>query len=254
MNLARRRLAFAFAAAALAAPALPATAATIEFAGRTWQVRSNTGGPGPNTFDSANVFVDANGYLHLGIVQRDGVWTCAEVFTDERFGYGTYQFQLLGRPDLLDDNVVLGLFNYTVPGEVGPDGTNEIDIEFATWGGAQVKHGNYGVWPAVPGFAPTSHSFDATLAGDTSTHRFEWGPFYVVFASMDGWHEDLREVYARWSYAPPDYAQRIPQWPIPVHINLWLVNGLAPKDGQPVDVVVTDFKFIENPAFVGGFE
>jgi len=238
----------------LLAFALTAGATEVEFAGRTWQVRANTGGPGPNTFDSGNVYVDANGYLHLGIVYRDGVWTCAEVMTNERFGFGTYQFQLLGRPDRMDDNVVLGLFDYTVPGETGPDGTNEVDIEFATWGGAQTQHLNYAVWPAVPGFAPVSRAVDATMAGDTSTHRFVRGINYVLFESLNGWQDGDDGVYARSSYTSLDYEQRIPQQAIPVHINLWLVNGLAPTDGQQVEVVVTDFKFIEGPAFWSGFE
>ena len=36
-----------------------------------------------------------------------------------RPGFGRYQFQVAGRLDLLDDNVVLGLFNYPA-GDVGP--------------------------------------------------------------------------------------------------------------------------------------
>jgi len=42
-------------------------AQAIEFSGYTWEVRSGTGGPGPNTFVASNVLVDANGYLHLKI-------------------------------------------------------------------------------------------------------------------------------------------------------------------------------------------
>ena len=63
-----------------------------------------------------------------------------------RLGFGTYQFKVIGRPDLFDDNVVLGLFNYTRP-DVGPDATNEIDIEFAKWGGSQSQMGNWAVYP-----------------------------------------------------------------------------------------------------------
>jgi len=246
-----RAAAGVLAVAAFASPT-PADAA-VEFAGYTWQVRNGTGGPGPNTFDAQNVSVDANGHLHLRIVKRNGKWTCAEVFLDQRFGFGTYQFQLLGRPDRMDDNVVLGLFNYTVP-EVGPDATNEIDIEFATWGGAQAEHGNYTVWPAVDGLPPTSHPYDATLAGDASTHRFDWRSGTILFQSLDGWHDDDTGEYARWSYAPVDALQRIPQQPLPVHINLWLFQGKAPTDGQAVDVVVTDFRFVAAPLFGDGFE
>ena len=41
--------------------------------------------------------------------------------------------QVNGRLDQLDDNVTLGLFSYPT-GDVGPDGTHEIDLEFARWG------------------------------------------------------------------------------------------------------------------------
>ena len=96
-------------------------AQAIEFSGYTWEVRSGTGGPGPNTFVAGNVLVDANGYLHLRISQSKSKWTTAEVFTDAAFGFGTYQFKIIGRPDQFDTNVVLGLFNYTTP-EIGPMG------------------------------------------------------------------------------------------------------------------------------------
>ena len=229
------------------------SSAAVSFAGYDWQVRDGTGGPGPNTFSAQNVSVDEQGYLHLRIVKRQGKWSCAEVFLDQRFGFGRYEFELLGRPDQFDDNVVLGLFNYTVPG-VGPDGTNEIDIEFATWGGAQAQHGNYTVWPAIEGPAPVTHSFDATQAGEQSLHRFDWASGSVVYGSYDGWDADpVAEIHS-WAYAPLSPLPLIPQQPIPVHMNLWLFQGKAPTDGQDVEIVVTGFRFIESPLFGDGFE
>jgi hypothetical protein len=105
----------------------------IEFGGYTWAVRSGRGGPGPNVWDENNAWLDASTNLHLKISQRDGKWSCAEVTMRRRLGFGRYQFQATGRLDRFDDNVVLGLFNY-LTGDVGPDGTHEIDIEFAWWG------------------------------------------------------------------------------------------------------------------------
>jgi hypothetical protein len=46
----------------------------------------------------------------------------------EAAGSWAVPFQTNGRLDLLDDNVVLGLFNYPTE-DVGPDGTHELDIE-----------------------------------------------------------------------------------------------------------------------------
>jgi|ERR1044071_2662413 hypothetical protein len=102
----------------------------VEFGGHTWTARSGRGGPGPNIWDENNAWLDASTNLHLKISNRDGKWSCAEVTMRRRLGFGRYQFQITGCLDLLDDNVVLGLFNYPTR-DVGPDGTNEIDIEFA---------------------------------------------------------------------------------------------------------------------------
>ncbi len=100
---------------------------TLSFSGYTWAVRSSgRGGPGPNYWEPNNVLVDINGYLHLRLTQRDGKWYCAELHTQERLGFGRYEFWLTGRVDKLDRNVVLGLFNYPTS-DVGRDGTHEIE-------------------------------------------------------------------------------------------------------------------------------
>jgi hypothetical protein len=230
-----------------------AASASIEFSGYTWQVRSGTGGPGPNTFAAANVALDGNGYLHLKIAHSGNAWTTAEVFSDAAFGFGTYRFTIIGRPDLMDANVVLGLFNYTTP-EIGPDGTNEIDIEFATWGGVQAEHGNWTVWPALSGPAPTTHAFDATLSAEQSTHDFSWSAHQVVYRSFNGLGDAPGGPYASWTFAPDDFATRIPQHPLPVHMNLWLFQGAAPTDAQEVDITIADFSFTPDCVFDDGFE
>ena len=67
------------------------------------------GGPGPNRWEEKNVSVDASGYLHLKLTERDGKWYCAEVYTQEALGFGLYEFRSSGRVDRLDPNVVFGL-------------------------------------------------------------------------------------------------------------------------------------------------
>jgi hypothetical protein len=99
-------------------------------------VKSGVLGPAPSVWDARNVWVNDIGYLHLKIAFRDGNWTAAQVNLDQRLGFGTYQVKLIGRPDLFDVNRVLGLFGYTQR-DMGPDGTNEIDMEFSRWGNPQ---------------------------------------------------------------------------------------------------------------------
>lgn len=236
--------------------ATAAHAQTIAFGGQDWYVRSGDGGPGPNTFAAANVSLDgATGYLHLKITHSGSQWSCAEVFTAARLGFGTYEFRIVGRPDQLDDNVVLGLFDYPTA-DVGPDTTNEIDIEFATWGGAQAEHGNWTVWPAAlqDALTNTTWPYDATLLGNQSTHRFTWLPTGIHFESLNGFSDDQSAPYAEWTFAPPDYAQRIPQHPLPVHMNLWLFKGHTPGDHQDVDIAIAGFRFTPDCLLANGFD
>ena len=70
-------------------------AQTITWAGHTWKVTSG-GMAGVARGSPENVSIDSNGYLHLRIVNRDGKWTSSEVFTTDRFGFGTYQWIVEG--------------------------------------------------------------------------------------------------------------------------------------------------------------
>lgn len=218
-------------------------AGTIKFCDYTWVVRSSgRGGPGPNYWDPNNAWVDGNGYLHLKITQREGRWYCSEVFTQNRLGFGRYQFRIIGSVDKLDRNVVFGLFNYPT-GDVGRDGTHEIDIEFSRWGNSSAPIGNYTVWPATNGVRRESKSFPFTLNSEQSTHRFTWSPTNVFFQSLHGHHDDASDPFASWRFSPPDAVAHISQKPMPVHINLWCFSGRAPTDGQPVELIVRAFKF-----------
>lgn len=214
----------------------------IQFGGYTWTVRSGRGGPGPNAWVDTNVWLDSSTNLHLKISQRDGKWSCAEITMQKRLGFGRYQFQMTGRIDRFDDNVVLGLFNYPT-GDVGPDATHEIDIEFARWGDAKNPIGNYTVWPVEKSLKQDSKSFPFDLAQDKTTHYFIWSTNQVQFRSMHGHRDDDREEFSQWVHSPKEPSRYISQQPMPVHINLWLFKGLPPKNGQEVEVVIQGFKF-----------
>ncbi len=224
----------------LSVPSNPG-ASSVQFAGYSWSVRSDYGGPGPNQFSANNVWVDANGFLHLTIADVNGTWTTAEVVMNQSLGFGAYQFQVVGHPETMNNNVVLGLFTYP-PASVGPDGTNEIDIEFATWGGAQTQHGNWTVWPAIAGPGQNTLAFDASANSGLSTHRFTWTSRSVTFQDMSGLTDGTNGMYASWTFAPPNYLQLVPQTPVPVHMNLWLFGG-PPTDGKPVEIVISGFSF-----------
>lgn len=221
---------------------------TLRFSGYVWNIRqAGDGGPGPNHWNPANVWLDSSGQLHLKIAHSGGKWTCAELSTQRRLGFGRYQFEVIGRIDRLDPNVVLGLFDYPTP-DVGPDGTNEIDIEFARWGNPHWPNGNYTIFPAQTGLTPPSISSTFNFAlnrdnRDWTTQRFIRQSTQIAFQSLSGFQSGNKNQFASWVLAPTDYLQRIPQQPEPVHINLWLFRGSAPTNGQEVEIVIKRFTF-----------
>jgi hypothetical protein len=214
----------------------------IDFAGYTWTVRSGQGGPGPNTWDESNVWLDSSTNLHLRISHRDGQWRCAEVTMRQRLGFGQYRFRVRGPLDCLDENVVLGLFSYPT-GEVGPDETHEIDIEFARWGNAENPIGNYTVWPVDKSLKQVTTPFPFACTDDRTTHLFIRKRERVEFRSLQGHQKGGGEEIARWTYKPDEAAQRISQQPMPIHINLWLFKGMAPNNGQEVEVIIHQFTY-----------
>lgn len=231
------------------AGARPARKQTLLFSGYEWRVKSGEAmGPGPNAWNAANVWLDAKKQLHLKIANRDGKWTCAEVETTKRLGFGTYEFQVVGRIDRLDRNIVLGLFNYPTR-DVGADGTNEIDIEFARWGYEDAPNGNFTVWPPVKEVKEGSDTFRFTLTDDVTVQRFEWTSQKILFESLRGQGKKADDLLHRWLFQPDEALRHIPQQPLPVLINLWLFGGKAPTDGKEVELVIRRFRF--TPAKAG---
>ena len=220
---------------------------TITFSGCQWAVRAGTGGPGPNIWDDTNAQLDDRGSLHLKITNNTNPaghteWHCVELSTLHRLGLGRYQFQVIGQIDKLDRNVVLGLFKYPTP-DVGADGTNEIDIEFARWGRATASNADYVVYPkSGPRASRDNVEFSVALKGDYTTHRFLWESDRVTFQSLYGHRDDDANEFERWQDMPNE-ARLIPQQPTPVRMNLWLFRGMPPFDGAEVEIIISQFAF-----------
>jgi Glycosyl hydrolases family 16 len=230
--------AWALAAGAAAAPVNAAGMRTIVFAGQTWSVKNSAGalwGPGPNRFSDStdNVWVDQEGKLHLAITQVGGQWQSAEVISQASFGYGSYRFTIDTPLDALDANVVLGLFTWS---DQRAYHHREIDIEFARWGNpanpfnAQytvqpyTTNGNQRAWNVQPGYT------------SATTHSFRWTRNSVDFTSTT-----LGNTLQQWSYTRRNGIPR--PGGENARLNLWLFNGAAPLNGQPVEIVVSGFVF-----------
>ncbi|MBO3831836.1 MAG: hypothetical protein FGF51_00410 [Candidatus Brockarchaeota archaeon] len=214
---------------------------TITFSDYEWIIKSSEtakAGPGPNYWSDKNVWVDENGWLHLKITYKDERGYCAEVYTKERLGYGTYVFYIASRIDILDRNVVLGLFAYK-------DDEHEVDIEFSKWGNGDAKNAWFTVQPSPYVEGHNQKSFDIRLMDTYSTHWFTWSRNYVFFESF----------YGHYSYEAPPRHNIILSWVCPLkrqadearaHINLWLLKGFPPSDGKEVEVIIKEFRFYPN--------
>ena len=221
-----------------------AEAATLAWKGHTWQLTSG-GMAGVCQGDPKNVTVDANGYLHLRISNGTAGWTASELFTTDRLGFGTYQWQVDGPIDSYDKNVVLGLFPYGPAAGIGADSTNEIDIEYSRWGQANGPNGDWTDYPAS-GTTIGELSYTFTLAPATlSTSRFVWSATSIASALLTGLQpvDGTTGLIKSWTYAPTNPTVNVPQQALPLGMNLWCFDS-PPSDGNPVEIVIRDFVFV----------
>ncbi|HTQ05032.1 MAG TPA: glycoside hydrolase family 16 protein [Polyangiaceae bacterium] len=232
--------------------AAPAGAVTLAWKGLTWQVTSGAMA-GVCAGDPANVSVDASGYLHLRISKNGSTWSAAELFTTEELGFGTFQWQIDGPIDVLDQNVVVGLFPYGPQAGIGADGTNEIDIEYARWGEPDGPNGDFTDYPAS-GKTVGESSYTFSLAGSTlSTSRFVWSSTAITDFLFAGLVDVARASGSlqSFTYMPSNPATNIPQQALPLGMNLWCFDA-PPSDGNPVEIVIRDFVFVAEGTETGG--
>jgi len=211
---------------------------TLQWAGKNWLVKNgNALGPGPNDWSDStnNVWVDTNNYLHLKITESGGSWYCAEIQSEQSFGYGEYRFLVGNRIDELDTNVVGGLFTYL-------DDDNEIDIEFVkAWTGT-----NNANFVKQPSRSSSQYKYYINLSGDFSTHRFLWETNSIFFQSYHSHGlppPDPSFVIAEWTYASNDVPVAGEE---KVCLNMWLFQGRTPTDTQHLEMILHDFIFVQS--------
>lgn len=213
----------------------------ISFSGYDWWIKRscNPVGPGPNYFED-NAWVDS-GSLHLRIDQRDGDWYCSEVIADESFGYGAYIFTVRGRVDLLDENIVLGLFTWEDC--ASEHNYREIDVELSKWGDPSNDNAQFVIQPwNVPG---NMYRFNVDLH-ETTTHVFIWQPESVRFRSYYGDFSltpPPENLIASWHYTGDDVPLAGSENP---RINFWLMGGNAPNNGQDTEIVIESFQHLSD--------
>ena len=221
-----------------------AHAQTVNWSGRSWKLTSGHMA-GVATGNPANLTIDADGYLHLRIVQQNGKWTAAELFTTEEMGFGTYQWIVEGGVYAMDPTTVLGLFTYGPTHHIGADAEDEIDIEFSQWN--KTCHGcnaDFTVYPATghrkpKGVSAWEDNFQVS-GGNLTTARMEWFPDHIVFTLMDGAQPIHTTANVIKSETYTSDATNIPQVAAPVGINLWCFQQTP---AQEQSVVIRKFEF-----------
>lgn len=248
----------------------------IEFSGFRWKVKSSETqvGPGPNWFSDRrdDVWVDDAGRLHMTLRNRDGHWWCTEVVTENAVGYGSYGFYLSSRVDLLDPNVVLGLFTWD--DETYELNANcEIDIEVSRWTEPGAANLHYSVQPTSGKDDPSGRYQERFQRGylrleeTPSTHRFDWRADEVRFLSYYGHGQPERQIDS-WTYTAAGQPARstiqhgrrtrrilIPEPGETTHLrlNLWLVDGdrdglgNPPLNGADVEVIFDRVEYTAAP-------
>jgi hypothetical protein len=184
----------------------------IHWSGFEFLVREWTGGPGNCVYDKRNVRVDRAGRLHLSVVRRRGIYTCAEiVLTGSLGGYGTYRLEVASGLDTLSPALVFGFFTYT--SYSSHLANRELDFaEVSRWGdAADTLDAQFVVQPAS---AANEKRFSLNHAREP-VFESVWRPDGIVFRATseslnsERWSEDW--LYSR-SIRPLDQT---------VHLNLW---------------------------------
>ena len=222
----------------------------LTFADRSWRVKSAYTGPGPNSFSPSNATVNAQGGMELSVSLIGGAWRCSEVVLEEALGYGTYQFKMTGRMDLMDPNLIFSPFLWEYPqcfdgGSQWWNPASEFDLEFSRWGDPNNQPAQF---TAQPYDWPNNLSrFDipSSSAAEQITGQLEWTPNAMICSAWLGHANEPSSstLLHTWTYTGPHLPR--PGQPR-VHINFWLLNGEAPTNGQATTITVNEFIFTSN--------
>lgn len=240
-----------------------AEAKTFTWSGIDWTTRVDNGGPygpGPNYFRDDAITVDSQNRLHLSVWQdkATGRWICSELQTVNRYGFGEFKWDIIGvlidgkmkGIQYLDENVVLGLFHYPTP-DVGPDGTNEMDIELSRWGNTPQAYPYFMNWSTYSvALASATNNLagqkwrggvypDGFKSNNPQTHTYYRTKSSINFRAVDSYTGKALASQTDAGLLP----QLISQVPMPVHINLWLNGSIPPTSGSRVEVVIQKFSY-----------
>lgn len=248
--------------------AQPIDSGDIWFSGYGWDKKASgfPVGPGPNVFSASeqNIWLDANGFLHLKIDKENNVWKSAEVISTMNMSYGTYIFTVESDLTKINEKMVLGLFTWD-DSTFFTHGNSEVDIEFSRWNNpADSLILTYSVQPVIfdnPVMYQerTYHPLmNVSKLKTTTTHAFTWNSTEIKWESYAGDNYPGTQLLASWKFDLNNQPRTKieggktsdpiiipgPGKTTNARINLWLLGGQAPSDGKPFEVIIKRFKYL----------
>jgi endo-1,3-1,4-beta-glycanase ExoK len=205
----------------------------LSWCGKQWWVRSGTGNPGGNNWNSSSssVWVDGSNCLHLTIKKVGGIWYSTEVdTTTANYSYGVYKWDVSSPILNLDPNIVAAMF-------FRHNDSNEIDIEATQWGWTYSDRLSLSVQPNAYQSAITYDSPNRNVKN--VTYSFDWEPKYVRFTAK------LTNGTTIADWICTDQTS-IPHVAGGVAMQMWLMNHLAPINGQNAEMVLTNFSYVPS--------
>jgi len=111
----------------------------------------------------------------------------------------------------------------------------------ARWGNDAWPNFNYTVYPAYGDPDTRVHQeFELALNGTYSTYTFHRTGTHVSYKAFQGHGEDPNNSFSTWS-TPAGFP--VSTAPLPVHMNMWLFQHMAPANGQEVEVIIHSFEY-----------
>ena len=215
-------------------PKAKAVRHTLQFAGYEWIVRaapSDRGGP--NQFDPANAWTDADGAVHLRIAGAPGRWTCAELTLTRSFGYGLYTFTV-DDISALDPAARFVIFTWDGPA-IAQYG-REMAITIGRHGARPEDNGRYIIEPLD---LPANRSNFFAPAG-LLTHQMRWEPGRATFRTFRGAQPggDRRPIAAHtFTSGVPGAGNET------IRFSLYVYQNHPTPMQKPAEVVVRRFGF-----------
>ncbi|MBU3676256.1 MAG: hypothetical protein FGM54_03615 [Chitinophagaceae bacterium] len=237
------------------------------FSGYQWKYKNATTpvGPGPNRFAGNNKFawVDALGNLHLKIAPENNVWQCSEIISTKVFGYGTYVFTCLSDISNFNERVVFGFFtwdNYSFQTQAN----SEVDVEFSRWGNSNDSGlVTYSVQPVIFSnpipYSERTHKpkIATSYLKQPMTYMMKWTPDSIGWESYAGLNYPGTELVSSWTFTKNNIPRskienNLTSNPIIIpapsdstnfRFNFWLLNGQAPSNNLPHEIVLSNFKY-----------